>query len=153
MQSSSSAPTPPERKHRNQMLVQVWLPLGFALLFVAALMGLVIFTSVTTTGEMVANGASASLILLIIPTFLGGFILLAVLGGLIYLMVKAYRGLPGQAHRVQELILRLNQLIQKTADASARPAINMRSRWAGVKHLTTRLAHPRSSSRSDTSIG
>lgn len=133
------------------MLVQVWLPLGFAVLFVAVLMGLVIFTSLTTTGEMTAKGASVSLILLIIPTFLAGVILLAVLAGLIYLLAKAYRGLPGQAHRVQDLILRLNQFIQKTADALARPAINVRSRWAGARHLAARLAHP-DSTHSDTPI-
>ena len=146
--SQSPQPTPqtPERRHLNQSLAQIWLPLGLTLLFVAVLMGLVIFTSITTTGEMVANGASAGLILLIIPTFLGGFILLAVLLGAVYLAAKAYRGLPTQAHRLQAFILRFNTWVQHAADTAANPAINIRSRWAGFKHLGARLAHPHSTS-------
>src|SRR3989304_9304384 len=79
--------------HRKQRIRQIILPVVLAALL---MIGLIVLISISTfsQGGDVGRWAAISTIWIVIPVMVAGIILLAVLGGLIYLLVLTLGGFP-----------------------------------------------------------
>lgn len=126
--SQRQLPRNPEAwaRHRRQVFWQITLPaiglgLGFVALCVLAALG---------EGGQISQWADISFIWLILPVFLSSFLVLAMVAGLVYLVLKLIEILPvgsfkalQQFHRLNSLLAGLNQRLTepfiKTASAKA----------------------------------
>ena len=143
MNTLPASPTPPdvtqpEREHRRQMLLQVWLPLGVALLVTLTLCILIVISAGRASPELTrwSNMSSIWIIILIAPPAL---LVLAVLGGLVYLMARLLRIIPPYAHLAQAYVNLFAALVQHWLDRIVEPVLKVQSFFAGVHALRRRL--------------
>ncbi|MBC7877236.1 MAG: hypothetical protein H7Y59_08715 [Anaerolineales bacterium] len=109
-------------KHRKQRLAQIILPVVLsALLFI----GMIVLISSATfnSGGDVGRWAAISTMWIVIPVMLAGLILLALLGGLIYLMILALGALPHYTGLTQDYVHKAQGYIIRTADMAVKPVI------------------------------
>lgn len=147
MSNSKSSPSAltPEQQHRRQAFWQVYVPtfLGAAV-FVALCVWTVIFTMgyqpEANLPDQQTPAAKVAVIWLILPTCLGGFFQLALLGGTVYGLARGIQGLPGVSHQVLDGIQRFSALLRRLADQLAAPVIAVSSQTAGLSHLWERIA-------------
>jgi len=118
--------TPPAHysylKHRRQVLRQVVLPVVLSAL---ALVGMVVWISIATfkQGGDVGRWAAVSTIWVIIPTLIGGLIVLAILGGLIYGMARLLKALPYYTGIAQDYVVLARGYIVRGADMAVKPIV------------------------------
>lgn len=118
--------TPPAHysylKHRRQMMRQVVLPVVLSAL---ALVGMVVWISIATfkQGGDVGRWAAISTIWVIIPTLIGGLIVLAILGGLIYGMARLLKALPYYTGIAQDYVVLARGYIVRGADMAVKPIV------------------------------
>ncbi len=120
--------------HRRQVLWQISLPFGVGILLILALAGLTVLSALGG-GAGVSRWADISLIWLILPMIVFTLILLAIVAGLVYLIVKLISVLPGSAFKVQELMASWQEKIRSASDKAAQPVIRVGGFWAGVRKL------------------
>ena len=118
--------TPPAHysylKHRRQVMRQVVLPVVLSAL---ALVGMVVWISIATfkQGGDVGRWAAVSTIWVIIPTLLGGLVVLAILGGLIYGMARLLKALPYYTGIAQDYVVLARGYIVRGADMAVKPIV------------------------------
>ena len=118
--------TPPAHysylKHRRQVMRQVVLPVVLSAL---ALVGMIVWVSIATfkQGGDVGRWAAVSTIWVIIPTLLGGLVVLAILGGLIYGMARLLKALPYYTGIAQDYVVLARGYIVRGADMSVKPIV------------------------------
>jgi len=126
-----------KQAHRKETFWQIAFPL---ILGVIAIIGLAVWVVwIASGGGSVSQAADASLIFLIIPTMLMAFILLAVLGGLVYGMARFLRFLPPKFFILQGFFYRIQDGVQKAADKVAEPVLRMKSAGAGWRAFKREL--------------
>ncbi|MBL7162238.1 MAG: hypothetical protein ISS57_06505 [Anaerolineales bacterium] len=126
-----------KQTHRKETFWQIAFPL---ILGVIAILGLAVCTvMVASGGGNVSQAADASLIFLIIPTIVMAFILLAVLGGLIYGMARFLRFLPPKFFTLQGFFCHIQAGVKKAADKAVEPALRMKSAGAGWRTFKSEL--------------
>ena len=122
------------RKHRQEVLWQITLPLALgAILVLAAGVG-VVYAGATQAGPL-ERWASTSIIWLIIPMMVLTLILLGVTAGLAYGIVWLIGALPKYPRQIQDVFVLIDARVRKAADASVEPTLRVRSFTAGLRAL------------------
>lgn len=118
--------------HRQQMLWQVWVPLGVTLAIVLALIVLAIIGTIQGSSQIERWGNLSALIV-ILPVMLWGVVLLVIVGGTAYGVSKLLKKTPGWMEQLQDFMVRLSAMVRKVSDKSVQPvlAVNANSARAG----------------------
>jgi energy-coupling factor transporter transmembrane protein EcfT len=122
------------RRHRQQRTSQIILPAVLGALVFVALVVLVIIATVNGTGD-VGRWAAISTIWIAIPTCLMGFIFLALLGGMVYVMGRLLGVAPTYTGKAQDFIHKLAIRIRLIADKVVKPVFAVNGFGATVKAL------------------
>ncbi len=109
-------------KHRKQVMQKIILPVVLSAL---VLVGIVVWVSYATfsQGGDVGRWAAISTIWVIIPMLVGGLVVLAILGGLIYGMAKLLGALPYYTGIAQDYIFIARGYIIRAADMAVKPIL------------------------------
>ncbi len=125
---------PEKKKHpldvsyRRVVILQIYFPFLLILIVVGALVG-----SIWVTGSGSASvWADASLVMLIIPAFVIGLILLIFLAALVYGIWYLIGILPEPMRQLQDIGKRIADSTERFANIAAKPVIIPRALTAGI---------------------
>lgn len=124
-------------KHRKQRSGQIILPVVLAAILFIALIVLVNIATFRDNGD-VGRWAAISTMWIAIPTCIMGFVFLALLGGVIYLLGRLLGIAPTYTGMAQDFVNKLAVRIRHIADASAKPIISLNSYGASINRLLGR---------------
>ena len=124
------------RRHRKQRTSQIILPMALvALLFIA----IIVWVSIATAnGGDVDRWAAISAMWISMLVCLTGFIFLAVLGGLIFLMAQLLGVAPVYTGKAQDFVHKLAIRIRRAADTTVKPVFAVNGFGATIKALLGR---------------
>jgi predicted PurR-regulated permease PerM len=125
------------RRHRRQRTSQIILPIILAAILFIALVVLVIFATANGTGD-VGRWAAISTMWIVIPTCIMGFVLLALLGGMVYLMGRLLGVAPTYTGKAQDFIHKLAIRIRRAADMTVKPVFSVNGFGATIKAILGR---------------
>jgi heme/copper-type cytochrome/quinol oxidase subunit 2 len=108
------------RNHRRQLFWQILLPIILTALLCVGLIVLINIAAFRNNGD-VARWAAVSTIWIVIPIIFALVIVLALLGGLVYLMAKLLRVTPTYTGLAQEYVHTAAGYIRRGADAVVKP--------------------------------
>ena len=109
-------------KHRKQVMQKIIMPVVLSAL---VLVGIVVWVSYATFSQSgdVGRWAAISTIWVIIPMLVGGLVVLAILGGLIYGMAKLLGALPYYTGIAQDYVIIARGYIIRAADMAVKPIL------------------------------
>jgi hypothetical protein len=125
-------------KHRKQRFTQVILPVVLsALLFI----GMIVLISMATfnQGGDVGRWAAISTMWILIPIMVAGLIVLAILGGLIYLMILALGALPHYTGITQDYANKIHAYVVHWADMAVKPVIALNGFFENITAFFERI--------------
>lgn len=125
------------QRHRSQRTTQILLPILLAAVLFLVMVVLVNIAAFRGNGD-VGRWAAVSTIWLAIPLCLMGFVFLALLGGLIYLMARLLGIAPTYTGRAQILVHKLGLRVRHVADLSVKPVFAVNGWGATIKALLGR---------------
>lgn len=125
------------KRHRKQRTAQIILPVVLAAILFVALVVLINIATFGYNGD-VARWAAISTIWISIPVCIMGFVFLALLFGMVYLMGRLLGVTPTYTNKAQIFVHMLAVRIRSAADAVAKPVINLDSYGAMIKALLGR---------------
>ena len=136
----SKRPRPlPDPKHRKQTFWQIWVPLCLSILVILFLAVLAVVSAETYASSTVTNWSHLSLIYMITPALIAGFVVLAVLGLVIYGLARLLDILPVYSRMVQGFFRQTAVFIRMWSDKTAQPVLAIKGWWAGfeaaLKHI------------------
>jgi len=124
------------QRHRRQSFWQIIAPVGFGTLLVLVILALVILRTVgTDAGGQVSQWADTSLIWLILPALLFALLLTLILVGMIYLLARLLKIVPGYTYKVQYFIGQVPDYVESFADKLVAPIIAVKSAGATMSAL------------------
>jgi hypothetical protein len=117
---------------------KIVLPVALSAL---ALAGMVVWISIATfkQGGDVGRWAAISTIWVIIPMFLGGLVVLALLIGLIYLMARLLKAIPYYTGLGQDYVFIARGYIVRGADLAVKPILALNGWLQTVKTFFERM--------------
>lgn len=121
-------------RHQRQVFWQVLFPVILGAIIIIALAVLV---SMAATPQVVRL-SDISIIFLIMPTAIVGFLVLAIFGGFIFLQARIIKVLPQYARLAQLYLERFTAWLKKLADSAASPVVNIESAIAGLRSVFQR---------------
>jgi membrane protein implicated in regulation of membrane protease activity len=124
--------TDPKKRHQQDMVKQIWLPLGAVIVLICVVLVLTILAT-TTNSAAVDKGASTALIYMIILWSIGGLVELALLVLAIVLAGKMYNGLPSKTGAVYNAVEQVKKGVGTVTEKISKPVININGYTAGVK--------------------
>lgn len=141
-------PPPPDvgRTHRNQVRLQIWLPLALAAIVILVLMVLVVLANGTGTPSIHVWGNVAAMYV-ILPVLMLSLVLMAVLGGLVYLMTRVLKVTPRYLHLAQAYASYVAAMSKLWADRLANPVLMLRGIGAGWWAFKKEVRRGRAASR------
>jgi len=119
-------------KHRRQLMWQIILPMLLtALLFIA----MIVLINIATfrEGGDVARWAAVSTIWIVIPIMIGMLIFIALLGGLVYLMMKLLNVTPTYTGLAQDYVYLAMGYIKRATEAIVKPVIQINGILASIR--------------------
>jgi hypothetical protein len=125
------------RRHRKQRTSQIILPIVLTVLVFVAAVVLVILATANGTGD-VSRWAAVSTIWIAIPTCIAGLTLLALFGGLVYLMGRLLGVAPTYTGKAQDFVHKLAIRIRRVADTTVKPVFAVNGFGATIKALLGR---------------
>ena len=125
------------RRHRKQRTSQIVLPIILAAILFIALVVLVIIATANGTGD-VGRWAAISTMWIAIPTCIMGFVLLALLFGMVYLMGRLLGVAPTYTGKAQDFIHKLAIRIRRAADMAVKPIFSVNGFGATIKAILGR---------------
>ena len=125
------------RRHRKQRTSQIVLPIILAAILFIALVILVIIATANGTGD-VGRWAAISTMWIAIPTCIMGFVLLALLGGMVYLMGRLLGIAPTYTGKAQDFVHKLAIRIRRAADMTVKPVFSVNGFGATIKAILGR---------------
>ncbi len=137
----------PLEEHRRQMLWQIWAPLALGLLIFFALMVLTLIGAARQS-SLVEKWGNLSAIYLLIPVLFIALIVLAILGGCIYGLMKLLKNMPGWMLTARIQILRVALLLRRGMDAVTKPVFVVNETMARAEGLKRSLGKNRNTNRS-----
>jgi hypothetical protein len=133
---------PPEhysyQRHRRQRTNQIILPVILSAIVLAAMIVLVSVSTFNQGGD-VGRWAAISTIWVIIPMLVGGLVVLAILGGLIYLMARALTALPYYTGIAQDYVYLARGYIIRVADMAVKPILALNGWLETAKSFLERM--------------
>ncbi len=120
------------RRHRKQLTSQIILPMVLTALLFIALVVLINIATFRNNGD-VARWAAISTMWIVIPFFVVGFVFLALLVGLIYLLARLLGIAPIYTNKAQNFVHKLAIRIRLAADATVKPVIFLDGIGATIK--------------------
>ncbi|MBN2500568.1 MAG: hypothetical protein JXB38_07330 [Anaerolineales bacterium] len=121
------------RRHRRETFWQITLPL---ILGALVMLGLAVWAVLTATGgSSVEHAAGAALIFLLIPAMFMALFVLAILGGLAYLVILVNGKLPPYLRQAQDFFARARDFVGMTADKLVEPVLRAQSGIAALKAI------------------
>lgn len=125
-------------KHRKQVMRQIILPVVLSALVLG---GIVVWVSVATfsQGGDVRRWAAISTMWVITPMLFGGLVVLAILGGLIYLMALALNALPYYTGIAQDYVFIARGYIVRGANMIVKPILVLDGWLQSVKAFFERM--------------
>jgi uncharacterized membrane protein len=127
--------------HRKQRNTQIVLPVVLGAIILIGMIVLISLATFRSNGD-VGRWAAISTIWIVIPILLAGFILLAVLIGLIYLMARGLGALPHYTGIAQDYVYMARGYIIRGADMAARPFIALGGFIENIKAFLERISNP-----------
>ena len=118
-------------KHRKQLVWQIILPMVLTSLLIVALIVFINIATFRDNGD-VARWAAVSTIWIVIPIMIGMLIFLALLGGLVYLMMKLLNLTPTYTSLAQDYVYKAESYIKRAADAIVKPVLQINGILAGI---------------------
>jgi hypothetical protein len=124
------------KRHQRQSFWQIIAPVGFGTLLVLVILALVILRAVgTDAGGLVSQWADTSLIWLILPALLFALLLTLILAGMIYLLARLLKVVPGFTFKAQYFVGLVPHYVESFADKLVAPIIAVKSAGATVSAL------------------
>jgi len=123
-------------RHRRQRFWQIFAPVGFGVLVILVILGLVINMAVVTdAGDPVSQWADTSMIWLSLPGLMFALVVAIILVGMIFLMAKLLKILPVYSFKLQFYVDLGKDFIDTFADKVVAPIIAVKSAGATVSAL------------------
>lgn len=121
-------------RHRKQNLTQVLLPV---ILSAVLLLALAIWLAARGLGNGgdVSRWGAISAIWVILPLMFAALLFTALLAGLVYLMARLLKILPGYTSQAHDLVYRLDGIIRRGLDASVKPVFMLAEIGTTIKAL------------------
>jgi hypothetical protein len=123
--------TPTMKKHRQQSLWQIWVPL-LVLVLVGLAAGILVIISSGGGGTNVRHLADVSTIMIIMPILGIAIGALAVLAGMIFVVSWALMKLPGVGEKAQAISTQVNRVLTAVSNGSVKPVLSIRGGAAGL---------------------
>jgi len=125
------------KRHRSQLAWQIILPMVLAAILFIALVVLINIATFRDDGD-VGRWAAVSTIWISIPIIIVSFLLLAILVGIAYLLIRLLQIAPMYTGKAQDFAYKVAGFVTRAADAAARPVIFLDSIGASIKVLLGR---------------
>ena len=125
-------------KHRNQVMRQIILPVALSALLLVGIVVLVSYATFSQGGD-VGRWAAISTMWVILPMLLGGLVVLAILGGLIYLMWRALKALPYYTGIAQDYVFIARGYIIRGANMLVKPILSLDGWLQSMKAFFERM--------------
>jgi Yip1-like protein len=125
------------RRHRKQRTSQIILPMVLAAILFIGMIVLINIATFRDHGD-VGRWAAISTIWIVIPVCISGFIFLALLGGLVYLMARLLGVAPTYTGKAQDFVHKLAIRIRRAADMAVKPVFSVNGFGASLKALLGR---------------
>jgi hypothetical protein len=125
------------RRHRKQRTSQILLPMVLAAILFIGMIVLINIATFRDHGD-VGRWAAISTIWIVIPVCISGFIFLALLGGLVYLMARLLGVAPTYTGMAQDFVHKLAIRIRRAADMAVKPVFSVNGFGASLKALLGR---------------
>ena len=126
-----------DKKHRKQLVWQIILPIVLtAILFIASVV-LINIATFRDNGD-VGRWAAVSTIWISIPIIIVSFLLLAILVGIVYLLIRLLQITPIYTGKAQDFAYKVADYARRAADTAVKPIIFLDSIGAGIKALLGR---------------
>lgn len=125
-------------KHRKQVMWQIIFPVVFSSLLCLSLI-VVINIATFRNGGDVARWAAISTIWIVIPIMIGMLLLLALLGGMIYLLVRLLNVAPTYTGLAQDYVYKAEGYIKRGLDAVVNRVIAVQGVFASVRRFFQKL--------------
>lgn len=127
---------PLSSSHIRQTRVQIWLPLILSILIIlAGAVFAVLATGSKTGGVTVAKWSYLSTIFMLIPVFLFGFILLVIIAGLAYGVIRISQVLPFYGLLAQNLVVKFQYYVTMVSNKTVSPLLHIKGWNAGLRKL------------------
>ena len=120
------------RRHRKQRTSQIILPMVLAAILFIGMIVLINIATFRDHGD-VGRWAAISTIWIVIPVCISGFIFLALLGGLVYLMARLLGVAPTYTGMAQDFVHKLAIRIRRAADMAVKPVFSVNGFGASLK--------------------
>ena len=120
------------RRHRRQRTSQILLPIVLAALLFLALVVLINIATFRDNGD-VGRWAAVSTIFIAMPVCVMGFVFLALIGGLVYLLGRLLGIAPRYTGMAQDFVHKLAIRIRRAADTAVKPVFSVNGIGATIK--------------------
>jgi len=119
------------KRHRKEVMWQIILPMALTSLLLIALIVLINVATFRDGGD-VGRWAAISTIWVVIPIIFGLLIVLALVGGLVYLMQKLLNITPTYTGIAQQYVSIAEGYIKRAAEAIVKPVVQLNGILASV---------------------
>ena len=125
------------KKHRKEIIWQIILPMVLTAILFIALVVLINIATFRDNGD-VGRWAAVSTIWISIPIIIVSLLLLAILVGIVYLLIRLLQITPIYTGKAQDVAYKVAGYVRRAADAAAKPFIFLDSIGASIKVLLGR---------------
>jgi hypothetical protein len=125
-------------RHRKQIVRQIILPVILSSVLMIALIVWICMATFSQGGD-VGRWAAISTMWIVTPVMLAGIVVLALLGGLIYLMARALGALPYYTGIAQDYVYIGQGYVKRFADLLVKPIIGLNGWIETIKEFIGRI--------------
>ena len=125
------------KRHRKQIIWQIILPMVLTAILFIAFVVLINIATFRDNGD-VGRWAAVSTIWISIPIIIVSLLLLAILVGIVYLLIRLLQITPIYTGKAQDVAYKVAGYVRRAADAAAKPFIFLDSIGASIKTLLGR---------------
>ena len=119
------------KRHRKELVWQIILPVVLTSLLLIALIVLISVATFRNNGD-VDRWAAVSTIWIVIPIMIGLLIFTALLGGLVYLMMRLLHITPTYTGIAQDYVYLAQSYIKRAAEALVQPVLQLNGILASI---------------------
>lgn len=120
------------KRHRRELMWQIILPVVLSVVLMIAMIALIYVATFQGSGD-VSRWAAVSTIWIVLPVMVAGLILLALLGGMIYLLMRLLGIMPKYTGIAQDYVQKAAIYVKRGADMAVKPVLWLDGLSASVK--------------------